>query len=450
MDTQPGHGASSVGTGIGGPPLDGKIFLIPQMNRFSSLLFAATFRGFGVRAQVLDTYRGLDLGERYTSGKECYPCQITMGDILYFLKEEKERLGDAFSSDHYVYFMPESEGPCRFGMYNKYQRLVLDSFPELTGVTIVSPTTTDAYSLAGLMDPRQVQNFKKAGFLSLVVADILDRLLWRVRPYETSPGSVDRFMERALETMSEAFESYGAQKAFDRILEQLDQVIEQAKALIDSSIQQKPLIGLIGEIYLRSHTHANQDLIRMLEKHGAEVVNASITEWVNYVSYDGLRHAKASLRLNLRQLRLGRIRSELLRILQFGGDLLYKEFRQKQVYRRVKHLMDLPDDHKVGHLEELLKKTDLFTFDVATETCLSIGAAVEYVRQGYNGIVHVFPFNCMASTITSGVLKPNMGEAGMPYLDLAYDSSIPPGRETAIRTFMYQAHQHHRRHGRRA
>jgi predicted nucleotide-binding protein (sugar kinase/HSP70/actin superfamily) len=106
------------------------------MNWNVSHLFCAAFRGFGVEAQVLETYKGLDLGKEYTSGKECYPCQITLGDILYFINKERERLGQAFNPANYVYFLPESDGPCRFGLYNKYQRIVLDTFPGLDKLKI--------------------------------------------------------------------------------------------------------------------------------------------------------------------------------------------------------------------------------------------------------------------------------------------------------------------------
>ena len=69
-----------------------KTFIIPQMNRIGGHLLAATFRGFGIGATVMETFKGLDLGKEYTSGKECYPCQITTGDILYFMQKEKSRL----------------------------------------------------------------------------------------------------------------------------------------------------------------------------------------------------------------------------------------------------------------------------------------------------------------------------------------------------------------------
>ncbi|MBW1797136.1 MAG: CoA activase [Deltaproteobacteria bacterium] len=428
--------------------LRGKTFLIPEMNRIGAHLLAATFRGFDIHAKVMDTCKGLDLGQEYTSGKECYPCQITMGDILYYMQKEKERLGDNFNPESYVYFMPEADGPCRFGMYNKYQRLVLDSFGDLGRLKIGSLTAEDGYSLAGLIEKERVRDLRKAAYFSVVVGDILDRLLWKIRPYEKEPGMTDEFIEKSMHVMEDAFETYGADKEFDKILDKLEEIIEEGKAIIDPGISPKPRIGIVGEIYLRTHVHANQEVIRVLEKYGAEVVNASIiAEWVNYISYDGLRNAKIGFRLNLRQFRFGPAREYLKKVLGFGGELLYQQHRQKQVYKRVRSLIDLAEDHKIGHLEDTIKEEDLFAFDVGTEACLSIPGIVQYARDEFNGVVNVYPFTCMPSTMTSAIVKPLMNRLGVPYLDTPYDSSLQPGREASIRTFMYQAHQHFKRKG---
>jgi predicted nucleotide-binding protein (sugar kinase/HSP70/actin superfamily) len=429
--------------------LKNKTFLIPQMNRIGGHLLAATFRGFGIHARVMETYKGLDIGKKYTSGKECYPCQITMGDILHFMKQEKERLGTDFDPEKYVYFMPESDGPCRFGMYNKYQRIVLDSFPELDRVKIGALSTKDGYSLVGIIEETQVSDLRKSAFFSVIVADILDRLLWRVRPYEKESGMTDDFIEDSMKRMELVFERYGPSKDFEKILFELDQIVEAGKAIIDPAIFPKPLIGIVGEIYLRSHTQANQDLIRTLERYGAEVVNASIAEWMNYTTYDRLRDAKAEFRLNLKQFRLGGLREHLKKIIGYGGELFYQQRRQKQVYNRVRSKIDVAKDHKVAHLEDTLRETDLYSFDAGTEACLSIPGILEYAREGYNGVVNVYPFTCMPSTATSAIVKPLMDKVGVPYLDTPYDSSFQPGRESAIRTFMYQAHQHYNRHGRK-
>jgi predicted nucleotide-binding protein (sugar kinase/HSP70/actin superfamily) len=426
-----------------------KKVLIPDMNPTSAHLLARTFRGFGIRAQVMETCKGLDLGQEYTSGKECYPCQITTGDILYFLRNERERLGEAFDPEDYLYFLPEAEGPCRFGMYNKYQRIVLDSIPEFRGVKIGSVTTQDGYSLDGIIEEERVGDLRKASHFSVIVADILDRLLWRVRPYEREPGLADDFVEEATRAMGACFEAHGARKDFERILQELERIVSEGREIIDPRIAPKPLIGVVGEIYLRTHVQSNQEVLRVLERHGAEVVNASIAEWIHYTTYDALRKVKIELAHDLRRLRFGSVREHLRKVASLGVDLRYQEWRQRRVYRRVKSLIDLADDHRVGELDKLLKETDLFSFEIGTEACLSIAGILEYARGGYNGVVNVYPFTCMPSTVTSAIVRPLLSKLRLPYLDTAYDASSQPGREAAIRTFMYQAQQHLEQNGRR-
>ena len=143
------------------------------------------------------------------------------------------------------------------------------------------------------------------------------------------------------------------------------------------------------------------------------------------------------------------VKAFVKKILGYGLDLSYQQFRQKQVYKRVKAVIDLQDDHRVSHLEGILKDEDLYSFDVGTEACLSIPGIIEYVREGFNGVVNVYPFTCMPSTITSSIVKPIMNRMKVPYLDTPYDGTYQPGREAAIRTFMYQAKQHFKRNGRK-
>jgi predicted nucleotide-binding protein (sugar kinase/HSP70/actin superfamily) len=439
----------SLTAGIGKFQLNNKTVLIPEMNRIAAHLMAATFRSFGIHALVLPTFTGLDLGKKYTSGKECFPCQITLGDVLHFLKTEQRKLGAAFDPQNYLYFLPESDGPCRFGMYNKYQRMVLDSFTGLDRVKIVSITAKDGYALDGLIEASRMLNFRKASYIAVVTADILERLQWRIRPYERTAGLTDDFIEKSMHQMESSFESHGAANDFGRILAELEEITRQGRALIDPAIPRKPLIGIVGEIFLRMHVNSNQDLIRVLERHGAEVVNSSLAEWVNYITYGQLREHRINYRLNLKQLHCGRIKHHLQNILRFGTDLFYQELRQRKFYNRATRLLDFEHDHKISRLEKRLQQEDIFSFDVTTETCVSIAAILQFVREGYNGVVNVYPFTCMPGMTTSAIVKPIMNRMRIPYLDTPYDASTQPGRETAIRTFMHQATQHCQRHGRK-
>lgn len=433
----------SLNSGIGVFNAKNKTLLMPQLYRNATYLMAAAFRSFRINAKALETYKGLDLGKAYTSGKECLPCLITTGDILHFMLCEKERLGSNFNAEDYIYLMPESDGPCRFGMYNKYQRIVLDSFPALRRMRIGYITSVNDYSLDGMIDPGKAISMRKAAYLSILAGDILDRLTFRIRPYERSPGMTDDLVEAALHEMESVFEASGStHDLYASVTHKLETVLRKAIEIIDPEIPRKPLVGIVGEIYLRAHDQANHDIVRTLERYGAEVVNTSFAEWVNYISYHRLREAKIDLALNTKQLRVRKMIGNIKKTITFKGNLLYEQLVQRRIYKKLMSLVDIVSDHRVAELEKLLNREEVFSFDVGTEACLSIAGVLSFARQGYNGVVNVYPFTCMPGSVTSSIVKPLINRLRIPYLDVPCDVSVQPGREAAVRTFMYQANQH--------
>jgi len=432
----------SLKTNVGKFSLANKTLLMPEMSRSGSSLIVAALKSFGIDAQVMETYKGLQVGKQHTSGKECFPCQITLGDVLYHLEREKQRLGAAFKPENYIYFMAEASGPCRFGMYNKLHRIVLDSMDGLSKIRIASVTSDDSYALGGLMKPELRTHFRRSVYVAIVVGDVLDRMLWRTRPYEKGEGQAEDYFENGLDTMCQAMETHARQKRFRQLLSVLEEVVAKAQDIIDPAIPPKPLIGMVGEIYLRSHRRSNQDLIKLLESHGGEVVNASSAEWVNYVSYENMRKAGRETILAIRHFDLRTLRQHFREWLSNRTELSYQYFRMGQVYRRARKHLPIHEDHKIANLERQLDNDRLFSFHVGTEASLSIGGALEHCLHGFDGIVNVFPFTCMPSTMCSAVLKPILDRMQMPYIDCAYDGTYQPNLEAIVRTFMYQATQH--------
>jgi predicted nucleotide-binding protein (sugar kinase/HSP70/actin superfamily) len=429
-------------SGVGQFKIRSSTLIIPQMNPLTSPLLAAVFESHGVPTHVPETYVGLDLGKEHTSGKECFPCQVTLGDILYFLNNEKERLDSRFDPHKYVLFMPGADGPCRFGMYNKFQRIILDSFPEYREVRIASLSSQETYSVGDIIDKSRRRDFRKMGYAAVIVGDLLERLLWRVRPYERKKGSTDKYIGEAQQQMVELFQRHARSLQFKPIYEGLRTIFSEARDLIDPAIPQKPLIGMVGEIYLRTHVEANQHIIKHLEKYGGEVVNASIGEWINYTSYEKLLRVKKDLFFYLTRLNVKRIRAGLKGCLSYGGDALYQKFRQKSLYKLATELLPIHEDHQIAVLDKRLGKTGLLDFQIPGEAVLSVSGALAYRDHGFNGVVNVYPFTCMPGTLTSSILKPWSHEHKFPYMDAPYDGSSQPGREAAIRTFMYQAQQY--------
>jgi predicted nucleotide-binding protein (sugar kinase/HSP70/actin superfamily) len=437
----PGDFARFTGN-VGRIEIKDRTVLIPDMAPFAARLVAASLRAFGVKAQVMDTYTGLQLGKEFCSGKECFPCQVTLGDILYHLHQERKRLGPAFSAGNYVYFLPTADGPCRFGMYNKYQRLILDSFPEYRDITISCISTEDDYSASGILSERDVNRFRKLGYVVLVIADILDRMTWRVRPYENHPGETDAFVRETLAAMIDAIEMHGSALRLKPLYAILEEAARTLTAFIDKSQPRRPRIGIVGEIYVRSHTRSNQDIVRQIERYGGEAVVSSVVEWINFIF---VYHAHTRRRKMMNDCLRRQYRTAVTHCIGWVQQTIENGFLnsvQTRIYRRVRTHLDIQPDHSIRRIEQQLDDDKLFSFRLYTETAVSIGASLEYIHDGFDGIVNVFPFTCLPGLTGSAIMNPLFNQLQIPYLDLACDGTAQPDRETAIRTFLYQAMQH--------
>jgi len=116
-----------------------RVLYFPNMCDHAYMMSAAS-RYFGVKSEVLPTQdeKTLELGRRYTSSKECFPLICTTGDFL------KKILEPGFEPEKASFFMPDHNGPCRFGQYNRLQRIIFDHLG-FTDVEIVSPGNDNSY-----------------------------------------------------------------------------------------------------------------------------------------------------------------------------------------------------------------------------------------------------------------------------------------------------------------
>lgn len=426
---------------VGGVALAGRTLLVPSMHPTGAEFLAASFRAIGVPALVMETGTGLELGREQTSGKECFPCQVTLGDVLRHLAAERARLGPAFDSRRYAYFLPEATGPCRFGMYNKFQRLVLDRFEEYRDLPIAALTTADSYAAEGLVPAETATRFRLMVYMTMLIADVLDRILWRARPYERRPGAAGELHAAAAARMVRVVEAGGLRTDFSDFHRIVAETARAARALIDPAVPRRPRVGMVGEIYLRSHPFSNQDLVLELESHGAEVVNASLSEWVSFISWDRTREHRRGLGRQLRRGDAAAARGSARRWLGHAVEYRYLNARRRRVYAQALRHLDIAPDHAVHVVARRLEGGRHFSFDVGTEATLSIGGALEYVAHGCDGIVNVYPFTCMPGTIATAVLNPLLSRMRVPYLEVPCDGTRRASRETQVRTFVWQVAQ---------
>jgi predicted nucleotide-binding protein (sugar kinase/HSP70/actin superfamily) len=104
----------------------------------SGRTFAAAFRALGLDADTTppSDSRTREMGARYTSGDECYPAKVTVGDFMKVLEQP------GIDPAQTLLFMPTANGPCRFGQYAPYLRRILDAngYPH---TQVISPSSHD-------------------------------------------------------------------------------------------------------------------------------------------------------------------------------------------------------------------------------------------------------------------------------------------------------------------
>ncbi len=409
-------------------PLSERTIYLPKMSVGSHAL-AAAFQGVGRKAEVMETYtkEGIEFGKRHTSGKECYPCTVTTGDMFHLLEGLKNRQIDV--ENEIAFFMPETEGPCRFGQYNKLHRLLLDRFG-LHQVPILSPSSEDSYRCAGFFTEEQAAHFRQIGWQAVVFADLVEKALWRTRPYEQVPGTADRVFAQAMDWGIEALRRGGGM----RMLKAARRAAEAFDA-IRLKPEKRPLIGIVGEIYVRTHQESNQQLVRTLERMGCETYTSSISEWIEYTTNTGLEDSILAWNKN-------KSIATAAEVANYWATGKYQRLIAGVLGWSFRRLLKDRFDHPTTHLLHLVE--GIFSNHVNGEAILSIGGALAFNQDGFDGVVNAMPFTCMPSTIASSILKVEMRRK-VPFVDMIYDGTILPNRETNLETFVFQATQHHKK-----
>ena len=219
----------------------GKTLIIPRMAPHADAV-AAAMQAYGVNAISLPEpdERNILYSNPVTSGTECLPYRVTLGDFLRFYRDNGHGLKDVEG------FMSGSFGPCRLGKYAVEQiRTLKDLGFDLPIRTTVS---NNAYRDIGLG-----ASFERLAWRGVVAVDYLQRLLWRTRPYEKQKGAADALFDIHLKKIADGVRS----KADLRPA--LRKAAHDFNDLADLSQPRRPLIGINGEIYLRSNRFSNRD-----------------------------------------------------------------------------------------------------------------------------------------------------------------------------------------------
>ncbi|EPR39783.1 CoA-substrate-specific enzyme activase [Desulfovibrio sp. X2] len=385
----------------------GRTVLVPPMCDHSRAL-AAAFRHCGLEARVMDDADAdsLALAYRHLSGKECYPCAVTTAHML------KAAQAPDFDPAHTAFFMPGGSGPCRFGLYNVLQRRVLDA-AGLEAAALFSPVQgRRLYHELGIVGRR----FSRRAWEGIVAFDLLTKCLHQYRPGEAEPGSADALYEKFAARLEHGLSNGGCD------LPVLAREAAEAFQALPRDDSPRPLVGVVGEIFVRSSRFSNEDLVRRIEALGGRAWLAPMDEWILYVGFIARRRAK-----------LDRDLRGLLKL--WLEQRTQARIAHAQEHAAAPHLPTVPEPDT----ERVLEFAAPYLRDTFEgEAVLTVGKSVDMIKRGARGIVNAIPFGCMPGTVAQAMLRRVSEEHGVPAITLPFDGTPQPASALALETFMEQ------------
>ncbi len=387
--------------------------------RDTAYAVAAASRSCGMDADVLPMQdaEDLELGRQYTNGQECFPMICTTGSFL-----KKLRQPDTDPSK-VSFFMPDHNGPCRFGLYNKLQRMIFEKagFPE---AEIISPSNDDAYEdLSG----GQGNKFRFLAWKGIVAVDLLRKMQQERRPYEVATGQTDKVYKKYLDLAIKSCENDAK-----NIVDVMEAAAKEFSEIPIKNGYRKPIIAVVGEIFMRDNPFCSAFLVKRLEDLGAETLMAPFGEWIYYSTYRYWRDSiwKRDLK--------GLFKSKV------------QEISQNIVARKMNNAVkDVAEMEREVHVNEILERCAPYIHkDYDGDPPLAIGTASLLTETNISGVVHILPFTCMPGTINCTISNDfRKNHKNIPWENIAYDGQEDTSIETRLQAFMHQANEFAKMHG---
>ncbi|SHK32025.1 CoA-substrate-specific enzyme activase, putative [Anaerobranca californiensis DSM 14826] len=354
--------------------------LAPDMSPIHFTLLQEAFRLSGYKIVVLpnDDKEGIiQEGLKYVNNDACYPAIIVVGQIIKAIKSGE------YDQDNISVIITQTGGGCRATNYIGFLRkaLIDAGFPN---IPIISLNAQGLGNNPGFTIDLKLAN---RALMALVYGDLLMRVLYRVRPYEKFKGSANHLLEKWLEICKKSLKD-GTRK---RYKENIYTIVKEFDSLKLNDVL-KPKVGVVGEILVKFHPLANNDIVEVLEKEGVEVVVPDLTDFLLYCAYCSdfkykyLNGTKKSQLLN----------KLAIKIIDYYRNVYVKAIEGSNRFTPPK-----------GIEEIALGATKVLSLGHQTgEGWFLTGEMVELIEDGVNNIVCVQPFGCLPNHVTGkGMIK---------------------------------------------
>ncbi|MCM1065815.1 MAG: 2-hydroxyacyl-CoA dehydratase [Eubacterium sp.] len=255
--------------------------ICPQMSPIHFEIVEPAFRACGYNFVVLDNdnKHSVDVGLKYVNNDACYPSLLVVGQIMEAL------LSGKYDLDKTAIVMTQTGGGCRATNYVGFIRRALQK-ADMAQIPVIS------LNLGGI--ERNPGFHINADMLlrvavSAELGDIFMRCVYRMRPYEKVPGSVDALHQKWLKAAREFVSAKHINLLrFNRLCRQIIRDFDR----IELNDIRKPRVGVVGEILVKFSPAGNNHLVELLEAEGAEAVVPDLMDFMLYCFYNQIYKAE--------------------------------------------------------------------------------------------------------------------------------------------------------------
>ena len=355
--------------------------LCPQMSPIHFDILGPALNSCGYNIEVLenDNKSSVDVGLKYVNNDACYPSLMVVGQIMNAL------LSGKYDLSRTAVIMSQTGGGCRASNYIGFIRraLIKAGIPD---VPVISLSAQGLESNPGFS--YDIPMLKKA-MMAVEYGDIFMNVVYRTRPYEAVPGSVNALHEKWKKVCIEQLTKDKVHmKEFNKNLRAIVKDFDN----IPLKDIKKPRVGVVGEILVKFMPAANNHIIELLEAEGAEAVMPDLMGFLLYCMQNSTyKHVL------LKTPKKGAILSStLIKILETFRKAGTKALAESKRF-------DAPS--KISETANYAK--DFVSLGNQTgEGWLLTGEMIELIHHGVGNIVCCQPFACLPNHIVGkGVIK---------------------------------------------
>ncbi|WP_297637701.1 2-hydroxyacyl-CoA dehydratase [uncultured Clostridium sp.] len=353
--------------------------LVPQMSpiHFDKLEVAAQAADFNIEILPANDTHAVDEGLKFVNNDACFPSIIVVGQIIAALKSGK------YDINNTSVIISQTGGGCRATNYIGFLKLALKN----AGYPDIPVLSLNAVGLEKQPGFKITLKFVKKALKALIYGDLFMRVLYKTRPYEKVEGSANALYEKWNEKAKESLRS-GGKGDFNKIIKGIIHDFDNLE-LLDIK---KPRVGVVGEILVKYHPTANNDIVSLLEREGAEAVVPDLLDFFFYSAYDSDFKSK-----NLGTSKMSKNISMLaMKYMDSYRKVMKEELNNSKRFESPRDIRDL------GKLA-----SEILSLGHQTgEGWFLTGEMIELIESGAPNIVCMQPFGCLPNHVTGkGMMK---------------------------------------------